>query len=207
MGNLTFLNNKNFSLSSNDLVYQPDEVNSLNSILQQASALHQLIADEESNIAAATQAGYDAGYEKGQAEGYEAALEHIATKLVVLAKEANASRDDLRHSAGDIAIKIVAKIATDLGSQPTIAALVKTAAKDIAPHEPIVLKVSPDNVGYMTEEIKNSENYSGVSERIVDVVADPGMGSEDCVLETEYGHIRADLKTQLKVLRDNFYRD
>ncbi|MEM7257501.1 MAG: FliH/SctL family protein [Pseudomonadota bacterium] len=202
MASLTFLQNRNFTLSSNSLVYNPDEVNALQSILEQAGEIHRLLTEEQTLIDQAKEKGYDEGYESGQSAGYEAALEHIATKLVTLAKEANAAREELRHSAGDIAIKIVDKIATEIGSRETVKALALSAAKQLTGTEAIVLQVHPDNKAYLIEELLK---VNGNTHNIVDVVADPDLGTQDCVLETEYGHIKAGLATQLKVMRNQFY--
>jgi len=202
MALITFVNNERLTLGSSKLVYEADEINSLSNVIDQAKALENLFLIEEEKIEQSTREGYDSGYEEGQSKGYEAALEHIAVKLVVLAKEANAARDVLEKSAGDIAIKIVEKIASEVGDKEMIAALARSAAKDMIAQEPIVLRVHPDNYEHMEQKILESE---GSNTRIVDVIADPALTGTDCVLETEYGRIKADLKTQLKVLAERMY--
>lgn len=202
MALITFLNNERLTLGSSKLVYEPDELNSLTSVIEQAEILQNIFSTESEKIEDASRAGYDAGYEKGQAEGYEAALEHIAVKLVVLAKEANASRDQLEDSAGNIAIRIVEKIASDLGEKETIAALARSAAKDMVSREPVILRVHPNNLSYMEEQVLQPEHSTA---GIIDVVSDPGLSEKDCVLETEFGQIKADLETQLKVLAERMY--
>lgn len=202
MALITFLNNERLTLGSNKLVYEPEEFNSLTNVIEQAEILQNVFSIENEKIESASKAGYDAGFEKGQSEGYEAALEHIAVKLVVLTKEANAARDELESTVGNIAVKIVNKIASDIGTKETIAALASTAAKDIVSREPVVLRVHPDNHEYMVKGVLNPDNPAS---RIVDVVSDPRLGVADCVLETEYGQIKADLETQLKVLTERLY--
>lgn len=202
MASLIFLQNRNFTLSSNSLVYDPEEVNTLQSVLDQAGEIHRMLDNEKSLIEEAKEKGYNEGYESGQSDGYEAALEHIATKLVTLAKEANAAREELRHSAGDIAIKIVDKIATEIGNRDTVKSLAVTAARQLTGSEAIVLHVHPDNKEYLIDELLKS---NGSTLNIVDVVADPELSDTDCVLETEYGHIKAGLQTQLKVMRGQLY--
>lgn len=203
MANLTFLQNKNFSLTSDSLVYEPDELNTLQNILDQASRVHHLLDNEQKEIEQATERGYNEGYDKGQSDGYEAALEHIAIKLVSLAKEANAARNELRESAGDVALQIVEKIAEQIGPTDTVRALALSAAKQLTPFEAIVLRVSPDNKDSLIAEL--SENPGNTNHKIVEVVADPNLDENDCVLETEHGHIKAGLHTQLKVMRGQFY--
>lgn len=202
MSLITFLNTDRATVATRKLVYQPDEVSALTNVLDQAVHLQSLIDTEDERIEAAANQGQEQGYEKGQEQGYEAALEHIAVKLVVLSKEANAARDALEESAGDIAIKIVKKIAADIGSKEMIAALARSAASELVPKEPVVLRVHPDNEAYMEEQVLQPEVPTA---RIVDVVGDYSLSEDDCVLETEYGRIKADLQTQLTVLREKLY--
>jgi len=202
MSLITFINSDRVTLASNKLVYEAEAVNSLTNVLEQADVLQEMFDAEKEKIECAVKAGHESGYEQGQTEGYEAALEHIAVKLVVLTKEANAARDELEASAGNIAVKIVQKIAADLGSEKTIAALAKSAAKEFVQREQLVLRVHPDNLPYMREKLLEPENQSA---RIVDVVSDSELGKDDCVLETEFGRVKADLQTQLKVLQGKMY--
>lgn len=200
---ISFLSNEKLTLATGKLVYEPDEIDSVSNVIEQANKLSYLYSQESEKIESATREGYDSGYEKGQAEGYEAALEHIAVKLVILAKEANAAREALEERAGDLAIKIVEKIASDLGTNETIAALAKSAAAEMLPREPVVLRVHPDKHQYMTKNVLDHADEP--SSRIIDVISDPALAVNDCVLETEFGQITADLKTQLKVLRERMY--
>lgn len=202
MASLTFLHNNKFTLSSDSLVYEPDEVNTLQSILEQATTIHKLLENEHDLVEDAKRKGYTEGYESGQSSGYEAALEHIATKLVTLAKEANSAREELRHSAGDVAIKIVNRIASDIGTEKTVKSLALSAAKELTTVESIVLRVHPDNKNYLINELLSVE---ASNHKIVEVKADPNLEQQDCILETEFGHIKAGLQTQLKVIRNRFY--
>jgi len=158
-----------------------------------------VLKNEKDMLEDSFQTGYDSGFEKGQTEGYDAALEHIAVKLVVLAKEAHEARLELENKAGVLATKIVEKIATDLGPRKTIAALAKSAASNLVPREPVILRVHPDNTAYVSDEVSPSSTH------IVEVMPDPSLSETDCVLETEFGRIKADMNTQLKVLREKLY--
>lgn len=202
MALITFLNTDRLSLATSRLVYEPGEIDSLTSVLDQAEKLRVVIDSEGDKIQAATEQGYSEGYEKGQDEGYEAALEHIATKLVVLSKEAANQREKLEQETGSLAIKIVEKIATEVGSHEMIVALAKSAAAEMLPRELIVLRVHPEAHSAVSQQVLNpDQKYS----RIVEVIADPELEEEDCILESEYGHIKADLKTQLKVIHERLY--
>lgn len=202
MSLITFLNTERLTVATRKLVYKPDEINAVTNVVHQAESLQELLDYENDRVEAAIKQGRVDGYERGQEEGYEAALEHIAVKLVVLAKEANVTRESIENSAGDLAIRIVEKIATDVGRKEMIVALARTAASELTPKEPIVLRVHPENVQHMEE---NSDHLDGAATRIVNVVGDYSLGEDDCVLETEFGQVKADLQTQLKVLREKMY--
>lgn len=202
MALVTFINNDQLTLGSSKLVYAPEEINSLTNVIEQAELLQDIYSAESEKIESAAKDGYLTGYEKGQEEGYEAALEHIAVKLVLLAKEADGTRDQLEESAAKIAVQIVEKIATDVGQKEMIVALAKSAAKNMVSRETVVLRVHPDNYDYVSKEALESDH---VASRIVEVVGDPTLTESDCVLETEYGQIKADLQTQLRVLSEQLY--
>jgi flagellar biosynthesis/type III secretory pathway protein FliH len=202
MALITFLNSERLTVATRKTVFEPGEIDSLTSVLDQAERLQTLYNEEEKRIEDAAASGHDAGFEEGQGKGYEAALQHIAVKLVVLTKEANATRASLEHDTANLAIKIVERIASELGPQKTIAALAKTAASDLVQKEPIVLRVHPANLAYMKEEVVDTESPYA---RIVEVLADTTLSEDDCVLETEFGQINAGLQTQLSVLREKLY--
>ena len=199
MSLITLFNTDRTTIATDRLVFEPDEVSSLTDVVDQAERMRSLLEEEESRIEQATKKGHELGYENGQEKGYEAALEHIAVKLVLLTKEAQATRNALENNAADLAIQIVERIASDIGTQETIAALAKSAAADLVPREPVVLRVHPQNLTYMQDHVlQKDSNYAC----IIDVVSDYSLAEEDCVLETEFGQVKAGLKTQLKVLRE-----
>lgn len=199
MSLITFINNEKLTIATDKLVYEPDEIRSVHNVVGQAAALMDVLKNEKDMLEDSFQTGYDRGFEKGQTEGYDAALEHIAVKLVVLAKEAHEARLELENKAGVLATKIVEKIATDLGPRKTIAALAKSAASNLVPREPVILRVHPDNTAFVSDEVSPSSTH------IVEVMPDPSLSETDCVLETEFGRIKADMNTQLKVLREKLY--
>jgi len=201
MAIVTLYRGDKVSLESDEIVVPSDDVALLGSMVEQAAELQNLLGEEKSRIERAESAGYEVGYEKGQNDGYEAALEHIAVKLIAVGKEANAVREALEQQSGHLALKIVQKIATEIGSGPTIAALAASAAKQLVPREPITLRVSPANEQTVKDTVSGAVN---TFKQIVEVSVDSALSDDDCVIETEFGQIKAGLDIQLSAFREKF---
>ena len=202
MALLTLYHAGEVTLAADRLVHAPGELAHVGEVIEQARALGELREAERARVEAAERAAAEAGTERGRAEGYEAALEHIAVKLVALAKEAAEARERLRAQAGELALGIVRKIARDLGPAETVAALAASAARQLAPHEPVVLRVHPELEAGVRERLGA---IGGPTVGEIEVAADPALGAGDCTLETEFGQVRAGLELQLEVLRERFY--
>jgi len=202
MSIITFLNNDKITLASSKIVYHEDDAADIDALVRKGTELTALLDKEKVRIEQAELAGHEAGYEKGQAKGYDAALEHIAIKLITLAREAEETRDKLEHSAGELALKIVRRIAGDLGTENTIASLAATAAKELVPREAVTLRVSVANLEKVRESVMSTPSRS---HRIPDITGDPTLNDQDCILDTEFGQIKADLETQLRVYKEHFY--
>jgi len=201
MSIVTFLNKEKLTAVSDKLVYTGEESLDLQTLFVKASKLADLLESEEARIEAAREKAYETGYEQGQSEGYEAALGHIAVKLIELAKEADEMRDKMERKTGELALQIVTKIAEDIGTPETLAALAASAAKQLVPREPVILRVSVSNLEKVREVVLASANFNS---RISEVTGDPGLQFDDCILETEYGQIKANLQTQLDALKEHF---
>jgi len=190
MSIITFLNNDKVTLASSKIVYSEDDVGAIDSLVSKASELTRLLDKESVRI------------EQAELAGYDAALEHIAIKLITLAREAEETRSQLEQSAGDLALRIVRRIANDLGPEHTLASLAATAAKELVPREAVTLRVSVANLEKVRESILSTPARS---HRIPDISGDPTLLDNECVLDTEFGQIKADLETQLRVYKEHFY--
>lgn len=198
MSIVTFLHKEKLTVNTGKLVYSPGESLDLHTLFVEASRLSELLEQEEARIEAAEKQAYDKGYELGQAQGYEAALEHIAVKLVALSKEADDTRRALESKSSELALSIVERIADEMGTAKTLSALAASAARQIVPREPVVLRVSVENLESVEDLIQSKPAYR---DSITEVTGDPSLKNDDCILETEFGQIKANLDTQLHALR------
>lgn len=205
MSLITFIsNNELTTLTSGKVVFTSKEAPHFNDAVKCAAHLSQLLADEEARIAKAETSAYEQGFEKGQTDGYEAALGHIAAKLLALSKEADQVREKLEKSAGDLALDIVYKISEHIAPQQLLTALAAKAAAQLVSREPVNLRVSVRNLESVRDTVLSSTNFSN---RISEVSGDPALDDNECVLETEFGQIKAGLDVQLKSLRQQFHTD
>jgi len=180
------------------MVYSRSEVEALNEPLQQFAQLGKHCTQQQQQLADATDESYRAGFEEGREAGHEKALEQLATRLVILSKEANAASEGIERSAASLAIQIVRKIAPKLGTENLLAALAQQAARELVPAEYIVIKVNPSQVVNIEQALSEMGNDIRAT---ITFEGDPSLPEDGCILETEFGHVNADLETQLQALR------
>lgn len=130
-----------------------------------------------------------AGHAEGFAAGRAAAAAEQAAALVALDAQVAAARAELRGSAAGLAVAIVRRIATGLGSADVVAALAARAAEDLAPDRPAEARVPPAALAATVARLGNRPQIT--------VVADPALAADDCVLATPLGSVHAGLETQL----------
>lgn len=159
----------------------------------------ELVTTIETHRDAVARAARAEGFEAGRVEGLERAAAHTAQILAETHRVLDAERDRLRGQAAGLALEIVRRIAVELGPDATVAALAERAVRDLLPEEPIRVRVAADRVGAV------SARLWPIQER-VEVAAEPGLGPDECLIDTPSGHVRAGLSVQLAALEKAFAR-
>lgn len=159
----------------------------------------ELLATIEAHREAVGRAAHVQGFEAGRAEGLERAAAQVAELLAETHRVLDAERERLRRQAAALALDIVRRIAADLGPDATVAALAERAVRDLLPEEPIRVRVAAERVGTV------SARLWPIHER-VEVLAEPGLGPDECLIDTPSGHVRAGLAVQLAALEKAFGR-
>ena len=139
------------------------------------------------------------GFEAGRAEGLDRAARQVAETLAEIHRVLEAERARLRGQAASLALDIVRRITVELGPDATVAALAERAVRDLLPQEPIRVRVAAERVGAV------SARLWPIHER-VEVAAEPGLGPDECLIDTPSGHVRAGLDVQLAALEAVFAR-
>jgi len=196
MSLISFIVTGNTTLATDKLVYSAEELGALETVIEKVRSVDRVIGSESACVSAAEERGYEAGYERGRQDGVQAAIEATAERLSSLTLRANRERDELQASAATLAFSIVERIAQIVGPVATIAALARRAAAELAPRRPVVLHVATQVVQPLREHLERHND----TDQEIQVEADESLETTDCILETEFGRINADLNTQLRVL-------
>lgn len=163
------------------------------------STAAELLETLEAHRDAVGRAARAEGFETGKAEGLDRAAAHTAETIAEAHRVLDAERERLRGQAAGLALEIVRRIAAELGPDATVAALAERAVRDLLPQEPIRVRVAAERVGSV------SARLWPIHER-VEVTAEPGLGPDECLIDTPSGHVRAGLAVQLAALEKAFDR-
>jgi len=152
-----------------------------------------------------TLAGHEAGYLAGQALGYDqgkqdgyAETKGLISEAVTLLKMAEEKRGEIFQSAElelvELAVKIAEKVIDREVSMDKgiVQRTVHKALMGITQREGLVLRVSPEDIGRLTEG--NLLDFGLDSPKIIE---DPKLRSGDCIIDCKQGRIDATLNTQL----------
>lgn len=132
------------------------------------------------------------GHADGKVEGRAAAAAEHAATLLDLKRQTAAARAELRSEAVTMALAIVRRIADGIGAAETVAALAARAAETLVPDTEAEVRVPPLAVAAAVARLGQ---FPGLI-----VVGDPALGSDECVLATPLGSIRAGLDVQLSTI-------
>jgi len=169
--------------------------------LLDAQALCQRAADLVASRAAQIEEAADAARAAARAEGLEQgrrdAREEVSTTLAALAATAAAERDRLRGEVGALVLQVVRKILGEFAPEVVLAALARSALREMLPAPAVTLVVHPDRVDAMRENLAGEPVGDSVNAPCVEVRADPGCAPDDCRLETGLGVVDAGLTVRL----------
>lgn len=178
-------------LASDQLVYAPEEIQSLHASANMAAELSAAIDDQSNINKVAQSAGFTAGYEQG---ALQASTEHAAVLQKKLLELQQAYQSDIaaqKETCASLAIDIVRKIAGQIAPANWLYAEASTAAAELVDQAGLVLRV-------------HSSQYASVSERVADghvferVIADETVAADACSIDTRYGKIDVDIETQIE---------
>jgi flagellar biosynthesis/type III secretory pathway protein FliH len=201
MSFVTLLKTERLIAGTDRLVYGPDEIGHLGTVVEQCDALDELLQVEQVKIDQMAQQGYQAGFDEGRQEGYSDGQAQVARELVALSQTMNDQRNQLQRQTGELALEIVRRIASELGPANVLAALAASAAEELVPKTPMVLKVHQDQCHSVSARLETIASAA----LDISVVGDNTLELDACLLETEFGQVKADLNTQLSAIRDKFH--
>ena len=153
--------------------------------------------------------GYKEGYEKGYREGFEKGLKDSNEKIQEMAEQykqtlekLNKLREKIYEEAQSEMILIVKEALKKIvsaeikSSEEFILNVIKETTKSIVETKKIVIKVSPEDYSFLTENKEKLESL--VSGQEVELVEDPGITRGGCIIQTDMGEIDSTVETKLE---------
>lgn len=182
------------SLATDQLWLDGDDVTHVERALQLLERLDALVAMRETELAAAR----EAAHAQGLAEGREQALATVGPRLWdawdQAARQAGADQHELRRAVVTLALRVVQRIAADLGPASVVAALAEQAAESLVPDSAAVVRVHPDVAAAVRARVAASPG-------VLEVKGDATLGRWDCAFDTPAGRVLAGLPLQLERVR------
>lgn len=182
------------TLASTSRVVAADQTGALDSALENARSLSQLLSEEQDRISQAESQARTQGYAAGQEAGRQEALNAAAHELTAERQALAAMREQLQQQAVRMAFDIVRKLADTLEPARLLAALAETAATFCDPQETLTLKVHEDHRQAVEQQLANS--IGSQANRFSRVVGVAGVPAGTCIIETSGSRIVADLDVQ-----------
>ena len=156
-----------------------------------------IIEAGEKSAALAKKKAQAEGYKEGRLAGFKKGKAEVGETIARCEKKLHDAIGAARDDMSGLAIEIVRKIASGVGSDVMVAALAETAARNLIPDEPITVRVHPTALEAATQRLAPLQLNAQVE-------ADKAMAKTGCVIETRFGAIDAGLETQLELLTDAF---
>ena len=146
---------------------------------------------------------YEDGRQRGYLEGQEAArLEQVEQMIENVSRTIDYfSRVESRMV--DLVMQAVQKIIDDYDNNARILLTVKNVLSVVRNQKHMTLRLHPQQVALVKERIGSLlSDYPGVG--YLDIVADPRLNFDACILESDIGMVEASMEGQLSALRRAF---
>jgi len=152
---------------------------------------------------------YEEGKEKGYREGFEKGMKEAEDKIKSLIEEykkslssLNSLREKIYEEAQSEMILIVKEalkkiVAAEIkSSEEFILNVIKETIKNVVETKKIVIKVSPEDYRYLTENRDKVD--SSLSGKEIELVEDPAITRGGCIIQTDMGEIDSTVETKLE---------
>lgn len=177
------------TLASDDAVVPAADIailRSANEVLLRADAIGDAVATSAEAVRLKAEA---TGTAAGLTAGRDAALAEAQAHLLDLTARAAADRAIARSDVSRLALEVVRRIASEVGSVEMVAALAERAAADLLPETVATVRVPIAAVAATSARLIG---YAGLT-----VVADAELSDNDCIVDTLLGVSHAGLDIQL----------
>jgi len=198
MSMLTIFNGKNSTLSTDQLVYSPGDVNLVRTATEKIQLLDKKIAEYDLLLAQSKEEATARGLKKGFARGRAIARRKISLALLASQQEATEQRSAMRETSVQLALEIVRRIGLENTTAETLVSLAVSSAKELEPDEKASLSVHPEVSAQVKERLEALPQAQRKS--FLEVTTDSSLKMDDCVLKTACGSLLIGLESQLRII-------
>jgi type III secretion protein L len=167
--------------------------------LQARSLLEQARDQAEAILARAREEGEQERV-RGHAEGLEAGKQVMAERIMAAAVRSMDGLAAMEEEMVNVVIQALKKIIGEMDDRERLVRIVRTALNMVRNEKRVTLRVPPAQADTATSALSELErDHPGIS--ILEVVADPRLTGDDCVLESDLGIVDAGLNSQIEAIR------
>ena len=137
------------------------------------------------------QQGYEDGVEAGKMENAEKMMETVLASVEFI--------ESIENTVVSVVNQSIRKIIGELDDETRIKRIVGTALNTVRGQQRVTVRVNPAEEPTVSKALAAMTSGSYLT-----VVADPRLGPDSCILESERGVVDASLEAQLKALEHAF---
>lgn len=215
MSFVTLLNSSELSLSTDQLVLSPREINSLTDVAETADHLTLLLEKYEQTVLASKNKGFDEGFDEGKERGLLDARKELAEQLTALTGQYQLEQQKMKASVVKLAMQVVRRVAGEIGAPEVVAGIAQKAADELISDDFLILQVHPSALERVkkqlqsytdkniTEEKPNTSSVSALQQTkplYIEVRSGEALSEFDCLINTKFGTTVAGLDDQLMCL-------
>ena len=182
-------------VATDQRVFSPEELSSVNQVIDQAEQLEQQLTEHDAVLTAATAAAAEKGYQEAFEQAKADASEQLAKAMRQMHESQVKELQALRNNCAEMAVDIVRKIAGTTDPLAWTQAQAEQAANDLLDEPSLKLRVHGSHAEALRKRLAMSENQT-----IKSVQVDDTLAADACELETANGRIDIGLDTQLNAV-------
>ncbi len=160
------------------------------------------IAQRDALIEAA-QSAYESERKRGYREGWDAARVEQSAHMIDIVSQTVDYFSRIEIQMVDLVMDAVRRIANDFDDRDKVGKVVRNSIALVRNQKFISVKVHPSQCSFVDGSIKDIvEGYPAIEH--IDVMGDPSLPADACVIESDIGRIEASMTGQIEALRATF---
>lgn len=167
-------------------------------------AIAEAVARRDQIIDAA-HAAFEAEQRRGYREGQEAArLEQTGNMINIISQTVDYFAR-VEAQMVDLVMDAVRRIVSEFDERDRVVKVVRNTLALVRSQKHITVKVHPENISVMREQLDDLKNtYPGIEQ--IELIGDAQLATDACVIESDIGQVEASMSGQLDALRSTFSR-